>query len=163
MITIGIDPGLGGAIALFDGQRVQTWPIPTHEIKRGRKYKNRLDDMGLLRLARALATAGPALAAIEDVGGMPRQSASGAFTFGDVTGAIRLAFLGCGVPVHKVHATTWKAHINLKGDKDDARAMASRFFPDFSAQWARKTQDGQAEAALIAKYARDVLCSPQQG
>lgn len=149
----GIDPGLSGAIALHNGSRVRVWDIPTHTVKRGKTYKRRLDDAGMLRLARFLADAGLVCVAIEDVGGLPRQSAPGAFTFGDLTGAIRMSFLACGVPVHKVPSVVWRAGVKLKGDKDDARALASRLFPADAHQWPNKGHDGRAEAALIARYA----------
>lgn len=157
MVTIGIDPGLKGAIAAYDGTRIRTFDIPTHTVKRGKTYKDRLDSLAVLRIARLLSQLKPDCVAIEDVGGMPRQSASGAFTFGFATGEIAMAFKSCGLAVHPVAPVTWKAQFKLKGSKDDSRALASRLFPNSADQWPRAGHDGRAEAALIALYAARVL------
>jgi hypothetical protein len=57
-----------------------------------------------------------------------------------------------GVPTNEVPPATWKKHFGLSTDKDASRAYASSVFPDQSNLWARKKDDGRAEAALIAYY-----------
>jgi crossover junction endodeoxyribonuclease RuvC len=51
----------------------------------------------------------------------------------------------------------WKKHFSLDKDKDKSRALANRRFPDNHQDFARKKDDGRAEAALIALYGAEVL------
>lgn len=163
MIWVGIDPGLSGAAAIFDDKAgwVRVWDLPTREIVRGRKKKRRqrLDDVAMWNLARVISQLPLAGIVIEQVGGMPRQSAAGGFTFGDLTGAVRMAFVSCSeAPRHEVPAIVWKAHYRLRGsNKDDSRALASRLFPESADVFRRKTDDGRAEAALIARWGAETI------
>jgi hypothetical protein len=134
--------------------------MPTCEIIRGRKRKkrSRLDDAALLDLVRLISQIPLAGVVFEDVGGMPRQSAAGGFTFGDLCGAVRMAFVACSdAPRFKVGAGLWKAHYRLRGPKDDSRTLASHLFPGGAALWPRKGHDGRAEAALIARWGAETI------
>lgn len=163
MTVIAIDPGVTGAIGAYDGMRLRVWDIPTHEIKRGKSYKKRLDDAGMLRLARLISQVRPECVVIEDVWGHMKDSAAGAFAFGELVGAVRMAFVSCGCVIHKVAPQVWKAHFKLKGDKDDALALASRLLPAFADQWPRKKDHNRAECALIALYARQTMLRSGKG
>lgn len=155
MLTLGIDPGLGGALALYDTASgdVRVWDVPTHTVRRGKTDKRRLDAVGLAGLVRAIASLDVSVALIEDVGGMPGQSAPAAFTFGHVAGALEMCLLSHGVSVRKISPRAWKAALGVRGDKDDSRAKASELLPAFAHRWARKKDDGRAEAALLAYVA----------
>jgi hypothetical protein len=81
-----------------------------------------------------------------------------------------MAFVAAGSPVSRVHSTVWKAHFRLPADKSRAVDRACQLFPDDAHQWRYKARngrmaelDGHAEAALIARYARDKLATRKAG
>ena len=50
-IILGVDPGLGGALALLDGDGgLVVHDMPTHKLTRGRKAKRELDRYELARI-----------------------------------------------------------------------------------------------------------------
>lgn len=155
--TIGGDPGLDGAIALYDGINVSVWDMPTLNAGSGGK---RVVDRGALfdRLA-ALADAGPVLAAVEQVSGVRNQSAHSSCEFGKSAGYLEMAVIGNKIPILLVPPRTWKAHFRIpsadttKARKALAREKASSLMPSARALWARAGDDGRAESALLALYA----------
>lgn len=155
--TVGVDPGLSGAIAVVDGPRVRVYDIPTLLVTVGRKERRRLDDLALLAIAREVATVyEPRIVALELVGGMTGQSASASFSFGDVCGAIRMAFRAAGLRVDMVPPAVWKKRMGLGASKDDARRKAMGLWPDDAHLFARVKDDGRAEGALLAHYAQSL-------
>lgn len=102
-----------------------------------------------------LAQLNPTVAVLEKVGGRPRQK--GGHTFGFADGALETAFRAAGIPTQRVTPQRWKAHFGLIGKtKDDSRALATLHFPAASASFERVKDDGRAESALLALYARAV-------
>jgi crossover junction endodeoxyribonuclease RuvC len=153
-LIAGIDPGLSGAIALFDPSTREFRDVidmPTHEIKVNRKIKRRLD---LIDLASFLDNISKELAyaVIENVSALPRQGVTSGFNFGYATGAITGIFAANFIPLHRVHPSTWKREMKLTGGKDGSRARASEMFPRSAHFWPLKKHDGRAEAALLAYY-----------
>ena len=160
---IGIDPGSKGAIAAWDGSRLRVWDMPMHVVTRGKTEKLRADLSGISRLASALSMLSPTLAVQEDVGGMPGQSAPAAFNFGWTCAATAMALAAHGVPFRLITPRVWKDSYGLKGEKDDAIALASQLFPAFVDYWTDRRgngsadqRGGRAEAALIARYASTI-------
>lgn len=152
-LVVGIDPGTSGAIALVDSRgRVSTYDIPCHKVKRGKTVKLRLDNVRLQALANALTAVGPVCVFVEDVGGLPGQSAPAAFTFGATCGAIAQAFIAAGAAIEPVTPQVWKKRLGVPKDKDSARAVASRLLPAGAHLWPLVKHDGRAEAALIALW-----------
>lgn len=155
-MIIGIDPGAMGAIAVLDnGSIFGIYDMPIMLIRRGKTDKKIVDGYALRTLPITMADV---LAAyIEQVGGIPGQSASAAFNFGRSAG-IPEGWLKCnGVRVEEVPPGTWKRALKVNGGKDGARAMASRLWPDSAHLFKRVKDDGRAEAALIAEYGRRQL------
>jgi crossover junction endodeoxyribonuclease RuvC len=56
-----------------------------------------------------------------------------------------------GIQTHLVAPSRWKKHFRLSADKDEARGLALRLWPN-SEHFSRKKDHGRAEAALIARY-----------
>ena len=56
------------------------------------------------------------------------------------------------IPVSLVTPSKWKRDMGLTADKDQARARAAQLWPGAAKQFARKKDDGRAEAALIALW-----------
>jgi crossover junction endodeoxyribonuclease RuvC len=149
MSIAGIDPGLGGAIALID-DRVRVWDVPTFKVNVNGKERRRVNLHELAVLFELLADE-VSLCVIEDVGPMPKDSPQGAFNFGFVAGALQA--LACRWKLLPVKPAVWKIQMGLGGQtKDASRRKASQLFPKFSHLWARAKDDGRAEAALLAYY-----------
>lgn len=147
MIILGIDPGLSGALAWYDGSTVETQDIPSIAAA----SKGREVDWSALYLKLAF-NAFPGHVFIERVGAMPGQGVSSMFKFGYVAGGLRGLVAGLGVPVTMVTPQAWKKALGVPAGKDGARARASELLPHAAHQWQRVKDDGRAEAALIALY-----------
>lgn len=88
-----------------------------------------------------------AIAIVEDVFSMPRDSRRGAFTFGGVKASITSALALCGVRAVFVSPAVWKGRMRLSADKKRSRALAEKLFPSTKF----KSID-DCEAALLAGY-----------
>jgi crossover junction endodeoxyribonuclease RuvC len=145
--TIGVDPGLTGAIALLRGGEFrEVFDIPT--MGRGKGSKQQVNCAELARIVRGLP---PCPVWIELVGVMPKQGISSGFQFGRAAGALDAVFPALGFPVHYVTPAAWKRTHNLVGtEKDIARTRAIQLFPQ--APLARKRDIGRADALLIAAH-----------
>lgn len=152
-LTIGIDPGASGAIAvLADGAYVDVIDAPT--IGRGKSERREVNAAALAMYLRERITEHPGAhvhGVVEAVGSMPRQGLASTFRFGQAFGTV-LGVLGAlRIPVVLVVPQKWKRHYALSGQgKEASRALAVGRFPD--APLARKRDDGRAEALLIAHW-----------
>jgi hypothetical protein len=138
-LYIGIDPGKTGAIAVMDGDEmtVRVYDMPgTIEEKRAI-----LSEIGSVRCAWIEKPFFPRMIGIKN-----------AVTIAQAYGEMKACLFYAGVPTNEVPPAAWKKHFSLSTDKDASRAYASSVFPDQSDLWARKKDDGRAEAALIAYY-----------
>jgi hypothetical protein len=160
MMTLGIDPGLDGAVALYDGVNVRIWDMPTLQLGKRGKAKRKVDRHELFRLVARLAQADVALAAVEDVGGKRRQSASASCNFGKNAGYAEMAVIASGLRILDVSPVTYKTHhfrIPSSPDRKErkrlARAKATELMPAAARYFSLKGDDGRAESALLALYA----------
>lgn len=152
LCILAIDPGLTGAIAFYfpmAPDRVSVFDMPTvgHEVETA-------------SLARRIEQMDPAMAVVELVGPMPRDGSVQAFRFGAAYSAAKTVVAMHGVPMHLVTPASWKRHFRLQGGpegKEQARALALRLFPASAENFARKKDHGRAEAALLAKFAAEVI------
>ena len=147
MITIGIDPGNTGAIAVIDDTNsvVELHDMPL--MANGKKQQ-----VNPAALAEMLAPwRGYAVVRVERVSAMPGQGVSSMFNFGMGFGVIQGVVAALGMPVELVTPQSWKKKANLIGkDKDNARTLAQQLYP--SASLARKKDIGRADAILIARF-----------
>lgn len=150
---VGIDPGISGALALLvhaPKYDIHVVDAPTLEVN-GRR---RIDLHGFLHQLRTWAMVYDIRRVmIEDVGAMPGQAFM--FPFGFACGAAHMAVVAAELPLYLVTPQKWKKHYGLKGGKDNkdaSRLLASRMFPTHAPLWARKKDDGRAEAVLLANY-----------
>lgn len=160
MRVIGVDPGCYGAIAVLDGPALRVEDMPILKVRRGKTDKAEVDGYALAAVLRDMAAD---VAAVEQVMGMTGQSASASFNFGRAAGAVEYTLKALGVRVELVAPSAWKRAMKLKQGKDDARAMAMRLWPAQAGLFARKKDDGRAEAALLAYYARAEVFGIQGG
>jgi crossover junction endodeoxyribonuclease RuvC len=152
-MIIGADPGTKGAIAAL-GVTLHAWRLPTEPVKVNRKERDRLDPVALYDLVRDLAMLAPRFVVLEKVNGYGGQSGSTGFVFGRTYGLLELAFVAAGIPIRYVTPSAWKADMRCPGDKNLARARATELFPAHAHLWKRKSDDGLAEAAMLAEWGR---------
>lgn len=149
---LAVDPGLTGALAFYfpdAPERVSVHDMPVAD--------GEVDPAGIARRVRQLR---PSMAIIERVGPMPRDGVRQAFGFGGAYMAARAVVTILEVPQHLVTPTVWKRHFRLRGGpegKEQARGLALRLFPASAEHFARKKDHGRAEAALLARYAAEVI------
>jgi crossover junction endodeoxyribonuclease RuvC len=153
-ITVGVDPGLTGAVALVDhnGYLLDAYDMPVigkhinaHELASYEGWRTTPERFHVI---------------IEQVASRPGQSSVATFTFGHGVGSIEATFAALGVPLTRVTPATWKKHYGLGKDKNDSRRKATELWPTRSALFARVKDDGRAEAALIARYGWETRAQP---
>ena len=149
MKTLGLDPGLSGAIAVLDveNHRVLVSDTPVLEIN-GKRFVDmnaladwvaQFDDIGM--------------AYVEHVHAMPKNGVVSMFNFGMAFGAGCMAVAAAGHPWRLVKPNIWKKALSLPQGKDAARLVATQLMPWAQAQWSRKMDHNRAEAALLAYLA----------
>lgn len=159
MFVIGIDPGLGGAIAFVEpesGALVGLHDMPSGPSGRGKGSGRQIVPA---EVARLIAERTPVYGAfIEDVHAMPGQGVRSVYSFGFATGALHGVLAAQGVSVRTLLPREWARLSGLRAPagatkaqrKAHSRAHASAVFPAEAARFARAKDDGRAEAALIA-------------
>jgi crossover junction endodeoxyribonuclease RuvC len=153
--VLGIDPGLGGALAFLEGDDLTIHDMPVHRLRRGKASKMEID---LAELARLIDAANPIdHAIVELVGAMPGQGVSSVFAFGKGFGIVLGILAANFVPVTLVAPRRWKSSLQVPAAKDGARARASQLLPRHAGQWVRVKDDGRAEASLMALYGARVI------
>lgn len=155
MHVIGIDPGVGGAVALLarEDKLIAVEDMPT--IAAGKTGRLKVNPAALNKILLAFATElapdGESVqAVVELVAAWPRQGVASSFAFGHTFGVIEGVLASLGIPYHLVHPNAWKRHYRLGRDKEQSRALANRLFP--GADLSRKQHHGRAEAMLLARY-----------
>lgn len=144
-ITIGIDPGMTGAIALVDenASLIDVYDMP---VVGGQVSAHLLDDLEVWDRF----DFGPVI--LEDVHAMPKQGVTSSFGFGRSKGVVEGVFAAYRRPINYVSPQRWKKALGLNGDKGASRRRAIELWPDKAAMFARVKDDGRAEAALIAYW-----------
>lgn len=154
--TLGIDPGLRGAIALYDGRNVRIWDMPTVQVKRGAKKKNEVAPALVVQALRESDTLANELgceigrAYVERVSAMPGQGVTSMFSFGRSLGIIEGALAGLAIPYDYLSPGAWKRSMGVRDGKDGSRLRAQELLPAQAQLFARGKDDGRAEAALMA-------------
>lgn len=154
-MIIAVDPGVSGAIALNDWAcgRLEVIPMPVqHRYIAGRKLRTVIDEGEVISTLAAFAAMGATHLFIEQVSGLPGQSAPAAFAFGQGYGTLRVAGMAAGLILEAVPPAVWKAALKVPKDKRAARQRASEMIPTHRHLWSMAKQDGLAEAALLSIY-----------
>ena len=145
-LVVGIDPGMGGAIAILD---VDDWTLKVFDmptLMAGTGSKRIIDIPALVQILREQAVH----TVIEKVHSMPGQGVASMFSFGEGDGILQGVLAAMDQPTTKVTPQTWKKALSVPTEKDGARARASELMPLCSGAWSLKKHDGRAEAAMIA-------------
>jgi crossover junction endodeoxyribonuclease RuvC len=148
-LTIGVDPGLSGAIAVLDPagalERLADLPV----ICDGRLAW--IDGGALQALLIDSLRGLPARAIVERVSAMPRQGVASSFTFGVTFGSILSVLQARHISVELVTPAVWKRALGLSSDKRASLDKARLLYP--SAELGLAKHDGRAEALLLAYWA----------
>ena len=153
MIIFGIDPGLNGAIAVFNNKKINVvFEIPV--MTEGKKNKKQLNSAQLVKLLRDNLVDGEETSVVvEQVNAMPGQGVTSMFNFGQTFGAIKGICASLGLPIFFVRPSKWKKHFDLiNSQKDSSRTKAIEMYPSLSSELSRKKDVNKADAILIARY-----------
>jgi crossover junction endodeoxyribonuclease RuvC len=153
--TLGIDPGLKGAISVLNSathEIINIFDIPIK--KRSKSHKNQINEIELARIIDDLSTKlHIEKAIIEHVHAMPSQGVTSSYNFGETVGIIKGIIAGNIIPLEEVASPVWKRYFFLLGkDKNASIDKASELFPKDTHRWTLKKHDGRCESALIALY-----------
>ena len=142
----GIDPGVSGAVVFFDALEgvLEIHDMPILEVKKKKQVSPQLLSNILKQHHAPLY--------IEQVGAMPGQGVTSMFNFGKSYGICLGAAAALQLPTTTVAPQTWMKKIGKPQGKDGSRERAIQVFPSFSQSFARKKDDGRADAALIAYF-----------
>jgi len=146
-MRIGIDPGVGGAIAFLTDalEFIVVHEMPTMAHTGKRRQVNPAE------LANLLSRTPIQMAYVERVGSMPHQGVASSFNFGMSYGVIQGVLAALGIPMVLITPVTWKKKAGLIGkEKDAARTLAQQLYPQ--APLGKKKDIGKADALLIARY-----------
>jgi len=156
-LTIGVDPGLTGAIAILDsyGELVNVHDMPVVDKQVSpRLVAGIVTDAGYFDDSDVYANP---VAVVEQVHSMPKQGVASSFKFGQSYGIVLGVLAASAIHVEHVTPSRWKRDMHLTADKELSRRRAIDRWPSrsdwFKLKVAPKPQiQGRAEAALIALW-----------
>ena len=153
MKIIGIDPGLSGAIAVMEDNKVlNLFDIPV--MSEGKKNKRQLNSALLVSLLKEnIVSQEEVTVVVEQVNAMPGQGVTSMFNFGQTFGAIKGVCAALDLPIFFVRPSKWKKHFELiNSSKDSSRTKAIEMYPNLSNQLSKKKDVNKSDAILIARY-----------
>jgi crossover junction endodeoxyribonuclease RuvC len=146
---LGVDIGAGGALATLSdaGELLDVQDMPC--LFDGPKNRRTVNAP---LLAEIIYKSHARRAYVERVGPRPMEGSVSAFAFGDAKGVVRGALAAASIPTIFITPVQWKRIVGVppgKDMKDMARSNAINRWPGKAILFARKMDDGRAEAALI--------------
>ena len=153
-ISIGIDPGLGGALGFIAHDLPESpWVVDMPVIAHGQGFVKRAVDLpALAESLRLLTVIGDPYATMEAVHAFPGQGSSSMFSLGMSFWGVAGVLAALGISLRLVEPREWKGAYGLDKDKQKSIELANRMFPAIALT--RKKDHGRAEALLIAEYGR---------
>ena len=138
MRLISVDPGVTGAVAVFDlGNLVELHDMPVN------------DGVSAAGVAQLVHQLRPDRAVVERLQAMPGNGSIASYKSGRGMGILEGVLAARLVPVELVRPARWKRDLRLSSDKGRSRARACELFPQHAGLFGRVKDDGRAEAALI--------------
>ena len=153
MKIIGIDPGLSGAIAILENNKVlNIFEIPV--MSEGKKNKRQLNSAQLVKLLKDnISEKDEVSVVVEQVNAMPGQGVTSMFNFGQTFGAIKGICAALGLPIYFVRPAKWKKHFDLiNSSKDASRTKVIEMYPSFAEKLSKKKDVNKSDAILIARF-----------
>ena len=183
-LVLGVDPGLDGGLAfvrgspgerpqIISGLRMPTIADPAHTFTSSNRMVHGEEIARYVAKFVGAHGSDPS-AIIERAAQLPQtRHRAGMFNFGFSYGVVFMAVsLGIGRTVagmehgsqhvHTVAPTVWKRELGLSKDKEKSRELATLIF-ETDRYWKAKIEEGIAEAALIAYWRLNRLCSSYDG
>ena len=154
MKIIGIDPGLNGAIAILEDNKVlDILDMPV--MSEGKKNKRQLNSAQLVKYIKDNLDekSKEIVVVVEQVNAMPGQGVTSMFNFGQTFGAIKGICAALGLPIFFVRPAKWKKYFGLiNSSKDASRTKAIEMYPSISDQLSKKKDVNKSDAILIARF-----------
>ena len=153
MKIIGIDPGLSGAIAILEDNKVlSVFDMPV--MAEGKKNKRQLNSAQLVDIIKENIKINDDIAVVvEQVNAMPGQGVTSMFNFGQTFGAIKGVCAALKLPIFFVRPSKWKKHFDLlNSSKDSSRTKVIEMYPSLSNQLTKKKDVNKSDAILIARF-----------
>ena len=153
MKIIGIDPGLSGAIAVLEDNRVlNIFDMPV--MSEGKKNKRQLNSALLVNLIKEnFSNSEEVAVVVEQVNAMPGQGVTSMFNFGQTFGAIKGICAALELPIFFVRPSKWKKHFELiNSSKDSSRTKTIEMYPKLSNQLAKKKDVNKSDAIFISSF-----------
>ncbi len=155
MLTIGIDPGISGAICFMENSKIiEVIDMPSMaEGKKNKKQVNGSQVFNEITKYIKDKKSNEVKVVIEHVSAMPGQGVTSMFNFGQSFGILKGICSAMNLSMHFVRPVKWKKHFNLiNSSKDASRTKAIEIFPYFSKNLSKKKDANKADAILIASY-----------
>jgi crossover junction endodeoxyribonuclease RuvC len=149
--SIGIDPGLSGAIAIISTESLKIFDMPTMTVERNGKAKRQVSASELAEML-YLYSGRDCHVYVEKVSAMAGQGVTSVFSFGRSFGMIEGILAAFKLPVTFVPPATWVKAVGRGQGKDASRARAMELFPSNQADFKRVKDDGRSDSALIAYW-----------
>ncbi len=162
MKIIGIDPGLSGAIAILENNKVlNLFDMPV--MSEGKKNKRQLNSSLLVNLIKENIEQNEEVAVVvEQVNAMPGQGVTSMFNFGQTFGAIKGVCAALELPIFFVRPSKWKKHFELiNSSKDSSRTRVIEMYPKLSSQLTKKKDVNKSDAILIARFFAETRLSEE--
>ena len=162
MKIIGIDPGLSGAIAVLEDNKVLgIYDMPV--MAEGKKSKRQLNSAQLVSIIKQNTYSNDEIAiVVEQVNAMPGQGVTSMFNFGQTFGAIKGVCAALNLPIFFVRPSKWKKHFELiNSSKDASRTKVIEMYPKLSNQLTKKKDVNKSDAILIARYFSETRLSEE--
>ena len=153
MKIVGIDPGLSGAIAILEDNKVLSlFDMPV--MSEGKKNKKQLNSAQLVNILREnILNSEDIAVVVEQVNAMPGQGVTSMFNFGQTFGAIKGVSAALNLPIFFVRPSKWKKHFELiNSSKDSSRTKVIEMYPSLSSQLSKKKDVKKSDAVLIARF-----------
>ena len=153
MKIIGIDPGLSGAIAVLENNKILCmFDMPV--MPEGKKNKRQLNSAQLVKILKDIVKKNEeVLVVVEQVNAMPGQGVTSMFNFGQTFGAIKGVCAALGLPIFFVRPSKWKKHFELiNSSKDASRTKTIEMYPSLSDDLSKKKDVNKSDAILIARF-----------
>ena len=156
MRIIGIDPGLSGAIAVLDNNKVlKIYDMPV--MAEGKKNKRQLNSAQLVNIIKDnIENCEEINIVVEQVNAMPGQGVTSMFNFGQTFGAIKGVCAALNLPIFFIRPSKWKKYFELiNSSKDSSRTKAIEMYPSIADQLSKKKDVNKSDAILIARFFSD--------
>jgi len=160
-LYIGIDPGLGGSVAVIDNRdnSIRFYDTPTLELKKGKKIKHEYEVPSMVNIVNdltMLAFKSEIIVGLEKIHSMPGQGVVSMFSMGYGYGLWLGILSSLKIAMVLVPPQRWKKimMMGMDKEKDASRLKAMQMFPQISDQLNLKKHHNRADALLIAEFVR---------